>query len=262
MLGFWPVAGEPLGSQVAAATSVTGSLAQTEGTDTLIASGALTASGTLAQTDGTDTLVASGTVGSSSVSGDVNVTDSTDAIAASGTLTAIGSLALTDTTDALSATGALTAAGTLSLTDGADTLVADGTVAASSISGDLSVTDGADVLLASGTGGATVELLGGGPGGPKRTGRPEKGSYWERLLSPPLQDRLEAIEPEAAEVIEAVAQVVPVVADPAVQQAEMRRALEQAGIAYREAYVEIYAELLAEMRRQDDEDEVLLLMAA
>ena len=104
-----------------------------------------------------------------------------------------------------------------------------------------------------------VELLGGGPGGPKR--RPEKGSYWERLLSPPLQDRLKAIEPEAAEVIEAVAQVS--VVDSAAQEAEMRRALEQAGIAYREAYVEIYTELLAEMRRQqDDEDEVLLLLMA
>ena len=108
----------------------------------------------------------------------------------------------------------------------------------------------------------SVELLGGGPGGPKRRhGKLEKGSYWERLLSPPLQDRLEAIEPEAAEVIEAVAQVA--VVDPVAQQAEMRRALERAGIAYREAYVEIYTELLAEMRRQqDDEDEVLLLMMA
>jgi hypothetical protein len=106
-----------------------------------------------------------------------------------------------------------------------------------------------------------VELLGGGPGGPKRKGRPEKGSYWERLLSPPLQHRLKAIKPEAAEVIEAVAQAA--VIDPAAQQAEMRRALEQAGIAYREAYVEIYIELLAEMRRQqDDEDEELLLLMA
>jgi hypothetical protein len=196
------------------------------------------------------------------ITGALGVTDGADTLVASGVLTASGSLAQTDGTDSLAASGTLTSAGTLALTDGADTLVADGTVGASSITGDLNATDGTDLLSASGsTGGATIELLGGGPGGPKRKGRPEKGSYWERLLSPPLQDRLEAIEPEAAEVIEAVAQVA--VVNPAAQEAEMRRALEQAGIAYREAYVEIYTELLAEMRRQqDDEDEVLLLMMA
>ena len=43
----------------------------------------------------------------------------------------------------------------------------------------------------------------------------------------------------------------------------MLRALEQAGIDYRAAYVEIYTELLAEMRQQqDDEDEELLLLMA
>jgi hypothetical protein len=201
-----------------------------------------------------------------SIIGVLAVTDGTDVYSLTGVVNSgavTSTLAVINGADTLLLAGTVALAGTLSVTDGTDVFSLAGVVDSGVITGTLAYTDGADTFSVSGsTPGATVELLGGGPGGPKRKGRPEKGSYWERLLSPPLQDRLEAIEPEAAEVIEAVAQVA-VAVDRAAQEAEMRRALQQAGIAYREAYVEIYTELLAEMRRQqDDEDEVLLLMMA
>lgn len=266
---------------VPASSGITGTLATTDATDVLSAAGTLAVTSTLAKTDATDVTALAGIVATggslavtdatdttslagsvvAGIAGSLGVTDGTDTLAASGALEVTSTLGYTDATDTFTAAGAVALAGTLGVTDATDTTALAGTVASSSITGTLGVTDDADVFFVRGSDGSTIELLGGGPGGPKRKGKPEKGSYWGRLLSPPLQDRLEAIEPEAAEVIEAVVQVVPV-SDPVAQEAEMRRAMEQAGIAYREAYREIYTELLAEMRRQDDEDEELLLLMA
>lgn len=109
-----------------------------------------------------------------------------------------------------------------------------------------------------------IQLLGGGPGGPSKYR--EKGSAWERLLSPPMRERVEALEPEVAEVlVEAVVAQAPR-ADEARDDAreEMQRALAQAGLAWRDAYVEIYTELLAERRQQQDEEDaaIALVVAA
>ena len=103
----------------------------------------------------------------------------------------------------------------------------------------------------------SVELLGGGPGELRK----DKSSYWHRLLSPPIQDRLSAIEPEVAEVIEV--QAVAALEQPKVDtQAQMRLALDNLGFAYKQAYQEIYAELVAEMRQAQEDEQVAAIVAA
>lgn len=118
----------------------------------------------------------------------------------------------------------------------------------------------------SGTAGRSpsIELLGGGPGGPKKRDSDkyrEKGSAWERLLSPPLQERVRQLEPEVVEVIEAVVEQAP---PESIQpdRDEMQRALQQAGLAWRDAYLEIYTELLAEMRQQQEDEAIALVVAS
>lgn len=102
-----------------------------------------------------------------------------------------------------------------------------------------------------------VELLGGGPGSLRK----DKSSYWHRLLSPPIQDRLKEVEPEIAEVIEV--QAVAAIEQPAIDpQIEMRRALDNLGFAYREAYQEIYRELVAEMRQAQEDEQIAAVVAA
>lgn len=102
-----------------------------------------------------------------------------------------------------------------------------------------------------------VVLLGGGPGGPKKKKRVvrtelDKDSYLYRLLSPEVREK---IEPEAAEVIEAKAvEVVEQKAKPSPKA--VRVALADEGVAYRQAYKEIYLELIGEIRKaQADEEE-------
>ena len=106
---------------------------------------------------------------------------------------------------------------------------------------------------------AQIELLGGGIREPKKLG---KDSYWHRLLSPPIQHKLEEIAPEIAEVIEAEA--VAVVQQPKNidAQAEVQRTLESLGFAYREAYKEIYLELVAEMHQQQEDEQIAAIVAA
>lgn len=103
-----------------------------------------------------------------------------------------------------------------------------------------------------------IELLGGGPGGPKKKKKRvvrtelDKDSYLYRLLSPEVRDKL---EPEAAEVIEAKAvEVVEQKSKPSPKA--VRAAIEDEGLAYRQAYKEIYLELIGEIRKaQADEEE-------
>jgi len=103
-----------------------------------------------------------------------------------------------------------------------------------------------------------IVLLGGGPGLPKKKKKRvvrtelDKDSYLYRLLSPEVRAQ---IEPEVAEVIEAKAvEVVEQKAKPSPKA--VRVALADEGLAYRQAYKEIYLELIGEIRKaQEDEEE-------
>lgn len=101
-----------------------------------------------------------------------------------------------------------------------------------------------------------TEYLGGAPTGRKRKRvvrtELDKDSYLYRLLSPAVREKL---EPEAAEVIEAKAvEVVEQKAKPSPKA--VRVALADEGIAYKQAYKEIYLELVGEIRRaREDEEE-------
>lgn len=109
----------------------------------------------------------------------------------------------------------------------------------------------------------SVELLGGGPGSPKKRKTIEKGSYLERLLSPPILDRINEIDQDAALVIEEqaaeVVKLSPIVDN---SEAQMRKAIESAGIAYKQAYQEIYLELVAEMRQAQDDEAIATVLAS
>ena len=101
-----------------------------------------------------------------------------------------------------------------------------------------------------------VVLLGGGPGKLKD----DKTSYWHRLLSAPTQYKLEALDPEIAQAIEI--QAVAAIEQPKIDlQAEMQRAMENMGIAYKQAYQEIYSELIAEMRQAQEDEQIATIMA-
>jgi hypothetical protein len=123
------------------------------------------------------------------------------------------------------------------------------------------VDSGAEVFRPAVEGGLRLVLLGGGPGSKRK--QIEKGSYLERLLSAPLVDRLERIKPEAAEVIEEIAVEAVEQEKPVTQAAQvLRTELKNEGIAYREAYREVLAQVVAEMRQAQEEEEELAIALA
>lgn len=140
MLGFQPIADEPISSVANAVTSgVSGSVAYTNNNDTLAASGTTTIVGTLATTNANDTSAASGTT---TIVGTSSTTNANDTLSASGSVGGgvTGTLAYTNNNDSISASGwAGTITGTLATTNADDTLTASGTVpqaASSKVGGD------------------------------------------------------------------------------------------------------------------------------
>lgn len=109
-----------------------------------------------------------------------------------------------------------------------------------------------------------VELLGGGPGKPRRY-VVEKGSALERMLQPPRRYQIpDEPEPEAVEFMQEQAQEVaqaPEKKSDEIEAQRLRRRMEQEGIAWREAYQEVYLQLLEESRRQEDEAVARVLVA-
>lgn len=117
----------------------------------------------------------------------------------------------------------------------------------------------------------TVELLGGGPGKPRKRRELEKDSYLYRLLSPPVAE-IEVpaeVKPEAVEAIAKVAEkVVAKQAKP--RPSDVAASLKKLGIdykgAYRDAYQEVYTELLKQHRafeqQQDEDEQIVRALAA
>jgi erythromycin esterase-like protein len=107
-----------------------------------------------------------------------------------------------------------------------------------------------------------LELLGGGPGKPKRVIDYAPDSYMRRLFSPPVQIVLDELEPEIAEVIVAeAAQVVQEVTKPS-NEKRTQEALEALGFAYQQAYKQIFIELVAEMRQAQEDEQIAQIIAA
>jgi hypothetical protein len=100
-----------------------------------------------------------------------------------------------------------------------------------------------------------VQLLGGGPGGPrKRRGGTE--SYLERLLGRPLYE----IEPEEIEVIEQAAEEAAKAPQPPKRE-EAEESLREYGLALKEAYVQIFIELEQKKRQAMEEEEMMAVIA-
>jgi len=73
------------------------------------------------------------------------------------------------------------------------------------------------------------------------------------------EQKLAAIQPEIARAL--TEQAVEVVGLQASQE-QAKAALQRMGIAYREAYQEIFAELVAEMRQAQEDEQVALIVAS
>lgn len=133
-----------LGGLLPATSGATGTLAATEGADTLAAAGAETFTGTLAATEANDTVSGAGTV-ANPVTGTFASTEAADTLAATGAEKMTGTLAATEASDTLAASGTSTngVTGTLAASEGNDTLASSGTLA---ISGALASTEAADTI--------------------------------------------------------------------------------------------------------------------
>jgi hypothetical protein len=78
-----------------------------------------------------------------------------------------------------------------------------------------------------------------------------------------LRKQYEESEPEVVQAIEAIAEEAPKVdVSQADADALMRAELQRIGIAYREAYTEIYLDLIAEMRQQQEDEQIAAIMVA
>lgn len=126
---------------------VSGTIAITEGADTVAASGTTTILGTIAITNAGDTVAASGTT---TILGTIAITETADTVAANGTTTVTGTISITENADTVAASGSVGSAvdGTVAIQESPDTVAASGTT---TILGTITITEGLDVVAASGT---------------------------------------------------------------------------------------------------------------
>jgi len=125
--------------------------------------------GTLAVTEGADTMSASGTL---TITGTIAATNGGDSAALAGAETFSGALAVQNANDSASLAGAETFSGTLAASAAGDAADFDGTVTAN-ITGTMAVTNGDDTMVAVGTGGSVTPPVG-GAGGSSRRERKQK----------------------------------------------------------------------------------------
>ena len=96
----------------------------------------------------------------------------------------------------------------------------------------------------------------------------DRRNYWGHwgVWRPRIKDKeidqevAEVIESKAIEVLSQVDSVT--VAEKRAQVAEMRQTLEDMGFAYKQAYKQIYLELIAEMRQHEEDEQIVAIMAA
>lgn len=255
---------------------VTGTVAWTEANDTAAITGALEVSGAPSWTEANDTATVAGSVG---VSGAASWTEANDTAALAGAVGVSGSVAWTEANDSASIAGALAVSGSASWTEADDAAAITGTVG-SGVSGSLSWTESDDTASLTGvvtqpvsgtidwieaddswsltgTSSGGVQLLGGGPGGPRKRRKGGTESYLERLLGRPLD---EEPEPEEIEVVEQAAEVAAKAPQPP-ERDEAAESLRAYGLALKDAYVEIYLELEQKKRQAMEEEELMAVIA-
>jgi hypothetical protein len=106
--------------------------------------------GTLALTDGADTIAATGELAAGPSTGTLTRTDAADTRTIAGTVATVGALAKSDATDTKTITGTHPVIATAAKTEAADTIVAAGTITAAPILGTLAKTEASDTLAADG----------------------------------------------------------------------------------------------------------------
>jgi hypothetical protein len=219
--------------KAAAAGGVTGTAAWTEDDDVAALTGAAEVTGSAGWTEADDTAALTGVA---EVSGTLEWTEADDLTAIAAEATASGSAAWTEENDAAALTG---------------------TVGTVSVSGDIAWTEEDDLAALTGTSSGGVQLLGGGPGGPRKRSKGGTESYLERLLGRPLD---EEPEQEEIEVIEQAAEVAAKAPQPP-ERDEAADSLRAYGLALKDAYVEIYLELEHKKRQAMEEQEIMAVIA-
>ena len=245
--------------------SISGTLAVTTAADTLAAAGQVTVAGTLAKTNANDTLASAGQV---TIAGTLAKTSTNDTLAASGSVgdAISGTLAKTNADDTIAASGSTTVAGTLAKTNADDTLAASGV--AGSVTGTVAVTAGGDSLSAAGTGPASATVDGGGKWIPAKQTRSVSYHLGEappkRKKKPePVTEPIREVSPEPPEP-SPLTVLAGRIAELAGQALAQNAALSEtdAQIAAFFAYQQEQAEAYERQLRQEDEDILILMLAA
>ena len=242
------------------------------------AAGAITGTITATQANNTASVT-----GAEKFSASITAAQANNTAAVTGAEKFSGSITATQATNTASLTGAEKFVGTVSATQASNTASLSGTVTGGSFSGSInafqadntgSLTGGVanpvsgtitaqqddnTAVLRGSVPDDTIQMVHGWS--PKRR---EKGSYWDKLLSAPVAKYVEALPEEVAEVIEAEA--TQKFESPKLSKAQaerdMRRAMDEIGFAYKQAYQQIYLELVAEMRQAQEDEQIAHIIAA
>ncbi len=188
----------------------------------------------------------------SGVTGTSATTNANDTSSASGTTTIVGTSSTTNANDVSAASGTTTIICVSATTNADDTSTASGTVGGGGVSGTAATTNADDVAAASGTA-ASV-------GAPHLIWGSEE--FRKKYYSPLIRKLRREVPDEVFQIIEEVA--APTVAETpkearltlAQQELLLKAELKAQGIAWRKAYREVLAEMIA----QEDEDRAILML--
>ena len=250
----------------AAVGPTTGSIAATQANNVASVTGAETFSASITAAQASNTAAVTG---AEVFSGSITAIQDANAASLSGSETFQGSIGANQADNTASLTGTVTGgvlSGFINAFQEGDSGSVTGTVS-NPVSGSITAQqdDNTGVLRAS-VPDNTIEMVHGY--NPKRHG---KDSYWHRLLSPPLEQKLEEIDPEIAQAIEAKAVEKVEGNNPSAEvkkftkaqaEREMRLALDGLGYAYKQAYQEIYLQVVAEMRQAQEDEQIAHIIAA
>lgn len=244
----------------AAGGPTTGSIAATQADNTASLTGAelFSASITAAQDNNTAAVT-----GAEIFSGSITATQDANTASLTGSESFSGAISATQADNTASLSGTVTG-GTLS--GSINAFQADNTAAlsgdvANPVTGTITATQDDNAALVRGSvPDDTIQMVHGWEAKKKYR---EKGSYWDKLLSAPVAKYVEELPEEVAQVIEAEA--TQKIESPKLSKAQaerdMRRAMDEIGFAYKQAYQQIYLELVAEMRQAQEDEQIAQIVA-
>ena len=239
-----------------------GSITATQASNTASLTGGETFAGSIGATQANNTASVTGDVTGGPTTGTINATQDDNTAALSGTVVSndrTGTINATQADNTASLTGAETYPGAITAVQANNIAALSGDVTGGNVDGAITATQDDNAAVVRGTvPDDTIQMVHGWS--PKRR---EKGSYWDKLLSAPVAKYVEELPEEVAEVIEAEAtqKIESPTLSKAQAERDMRRAMDEIGFAYKQAYQQIYLELVAEMRQAQEDEQIAQIVA-